>query len=267
VALRLNAQLVLFGKRLVYGRRGEPYTVDGHTLRYVPGTRPVRASYMKALDAVARYDALQVAWLCANLNEGDHALDVGACYGAYSILMAAKCGHSGSVTAFEPDPQARRVLATNLRLNPALRQPTVESYACSDVQCQATLFSCGGNSQSSLARSAVEKPNASRAQEISVSLVTLDSYIERHCSKPIRCVKIDTEGAEIRILKGASRLLAGSASIICELHPYAWPELGNSLDELKSLVQDSGRRLRYLDEDRPIGDHAHYGTVALEQAR
>jgi FkbM family methyltransferase len=252
-------------KRFLYGRRGEPYRIDGHTLRYLPGTRPVRLRYTRSQNRVARYDSLQVAWLSSHLTEGDTAIDIGAHYGSYSILMAAKCGQSGHVIAFEPDPYAREVLARNLGLNPNIRRPKVEMCALSDEIGEATLFSRGGNSQSSLARSAVEFSAAHTSEEIRVPLVTLDSYFSG-CNLPeIRCVKIDAEGAEIRILKGAKRVLASNAKVVCELHPYAWPEFGNTLSELKDLAEAAGRRIRYLDQIAEIGEQAEYGTVLLER--
>lgn len=135
-------------------------------MRYLPGTRPVRLRYTRSQNRVARYDSLQVAWLSSHLTEGDTAVDIGAHYGSYSILMAAKCGQSGHVIAFEPDPYAREVLAINLGLNPNIRRPKVEMCALSDEIGEATLFSRGGNSQSSLARSAVEFSAAHTSEEI-----------------------------------------------------------------------------------------------------
>jgi hypothetical protein len=78
-------------------------------------------------------------------------------------------------------------------------------------------------------------------------------------------VKIDAEGAEIRILKGAPGVLAGKTDILCELHPYAWPEFGNTLAELRDLAAAAGRRIRYLDQDTEIGEQAEYGTALLER--
>jgi FkbM family methyltransferase len=258
-------QFVLRLKWVLYGRRGEPYRIKEHTLRYLPGTRPVRLRYSRSQNGVARYDALQVAWLSNHLREGDIAVDIGAHCGVYSILMAAKCGHTGHVVAFEPDPHSREVLVKNLNLNPCIRRPTVEACACSDEIGQATLFSGGGNSRSSLVRSAVELSFVHNTEEIQVPVVTLDSYLlERNLPEP-RCVKIDAEGAEIRILKGAKRILLSSADLVCELHPYAWPEFGNTLAELKDLAAAAGRRIRYLDQDTEIGEQAEYGIVLLER--
>ena len=252
-------------KRLLYSRRGEPYRIQGCTLRYLPGTRPVRLRYTRSKNDVVRYDALQLEWLSAHLSEGDIAIDIGAHNGQYSIIMAARCGKTGHVVAFEPDPHAREVLMKNLHLNPGIKRPVVEAFACSDKAGEATLYSRGGNAQSSLARSAVEFSAEHRSEEIRVPLVTLDAYLlERNLPEP-RWVKIDAEGAEIRILKGAKNVLASNAGILCELHPYAWSELGSTLAELKGLAAAAGRRIRYLDQDSELGDKAEYGTVLLER--
>jgi FkbM family methyltransferase len=260
----IRMQLTLVAKNLIWGRRGEPYRIGGHTLRYLPGTRPVRLRYVDSPDGVTRYDALQLQLLASTLREGDTAIDIGAHAGQYCIAMAALCGATGRVVAFEPDPHARRLLERNLRLNPRLKRPVVEARAVSDASGEAVLYSRGGNTQSSLARSAVEFTAEQRSEPIRVQLVALDAYLAEHGLAP-RWVKIDAEGAEIRILRGARALLAGDAGIVCELHPYAWPEFGNTLAELKELVAQSGRRMRYLDQRAPVGDRVEYGTVVLER--
>jgi FkbM family methyltransferase len=258
-------QLVLGLKRAFYSGRGEPYRIGGNTLRYLPGSRPVRLRYSRSPNSVTRYDALQVVWLSNHLTKGDIAIDVGAHHGTYSVLMAAKCGQTGHVVAIEPDPYSREVLVRNIGLNPGIKPPVVEVCACSDEIGEATLFCRRGNSQSSLARSGVDFSAAHGSEEIRVQLVTLDSYLSE-CNLPEpRCVKIDAEGAEIRILKGAKQVLASNADVVCELHPYAWPEFGNTFAELKDLAAAAGRRIRYLDQDTEIGDKAEYGTVLLER--
>ena len=257
-------QLVIGLKQAFYFRRGEPYHFAGRTLRFVPGTRPIRLHYLHSANSVNRYDALQVLWLNTHLDEGDTAIDVGAHYGVYSILMAAKCGPSGHVVSFEPDPYAREVLVRNVALNPDLKPPVIESVACFDKVGQASFFSRGGNALSSLVKSEAESCEADKSEEITIATLTLDSYVSQHGLRP-RYVKIDTEGAEIRILKGAVNLLSSDAEIICELHPYAWPEFGSTLAELKGLTVAAGRRIRYLDQNTDIGETAQYGTVLLER--
>jgi FkbM family methyltransferase len=255
IALRL--------KQLIYGRRGEPYAIGGRVLRYAPGTRPVRTRYVTSPNDNVRYDAMQVRMFAEGLKEGDTAIDIGAHAGQYALIMAAMCGRSGRVIAFEPDPYARRAFERNIALNPLVEAPTVEPSAVSDAPGEAVLYSRGGDSNSSLARSGIGGVAAPEA--IHVTLVTLDAYLEEHRLPDPRWVKIDTEGAEIRILKGAPRLLASGANIVCELHPYAWAEFGNSLGELQRLAAESSRRIRYIDQDTEVGDDVRYGTVVLER--
>jgi FkbM family methyltransferase len=261
----LRHRVVRAVKRAIYGRRGEPYRIKGHTLRYLPGTRPVRLRYVTSSNGVVRHDALQLQLFSTHLVEGDTVIDIGAHYGVYSILMAAMVGSSGKVVAFEPDPYAREVFARNVALNPGIKRPVLEAAACSDGVGEATLYSRGGNAQSSLARSAVEFSPEHKSEEIRVPLVTLDGYLREHRLPVPRWVKIDAEGAEVRILRGARELLMSDANIVCELHPYAWPEFGNTLDELKDLCARGGRVIRYLDHKSEIGDRAEYGAALLER--
>lgn len=260
--LRHNAALAL--KQVIYRQRGEPYVVGGHTLRYVPGTRPVRLRYKTSDNDVVRYDALQIELFAADLSDGDLAVDVGAHAGQYALMMAAMCGASGKVVAFEPDPYARQVLHRNLRLNPSIETLRIEAMAVSDTPGKAVLYSRGGNSNSSLARSGLGG-GADADEKIVVTVVTLDSYLQDQGLRTPRWVKIDTEGAEIRVLQGSQQLLASDAGILCELHPYAWREFGNTYEELKQLAAASRRRIRYLDQPSEIGDEVKYGVVVLER--
>ena len=262
---RFRHEAVLALKRILYWRRGEPYQLHGRVLRFLPGSRPVRLRYARSQNGITRYDALQVACLSQILREGDAAVDIGAHHGTYSILMAAKCGSTGRVIAFEPDPYARTVLQRNLSLNSDIRPPLIEACACSNEVGMTTLFSRRGNSQSSLVRSAVEFSPDQKAEAIKVPVVTLDAYLSTHELPNLRCVKIDAEGAEIRILRGAKRVLESDATIVCELHPYAWPDFGDTLDDLKGLAAAARRRVSYLDRDKEIGDHAEYGAVLIER--
>jgi FkbM family methyltransferase len=254
--VNLCPKVVNAAKSLLYGRKGEPYSFAGRKLYFVPGTRPIRLSHVNSPNAVNRYDALQIAWIDKHTKTGDIVLDIGAHAGCYSLIIAAKCGLSGRVIAFEPDPYARFAFMKNTALNPNLKSPVLESIACFDSDGQAVLYCGHGNANSSLARS-----SAKSVDELRVTTTTLDSYVAERNLNP-KIVKIDAEGAEIRILKGAKRLLAGDAQIICELHPYAWKEFGNTFEELKELIKLAGRCARYLDFDAEFSE-AKYGAVEL----
>ncbi len=255
--------LILKLKRLYYGKRGEPYRINGHTLRYMPGSRLVRLKYRDSQNAVTRNDACQVELIANRVKQGDLVLDVGAHAGAYAILMSACAGPNGQVISFEPDPYAREQLLANLKLNPSIKPPIIESYACSDTCGEAILYSRGGNSNSSLAISGVgnhiDEPEAIKTQTI-----TLDKYIADKQIRTPSWVKIDAEGAEIRILAGATKLLSSKAQFVVELHPYTWKDFGNSYQQLLELVARSGRRMVMLDGSS-LKSEPEYSTVLLER--
>lgn len=266
--LYLRHQLILATKELLFARRGEPYRIDGKTLRFVPGTRPVRLHYQKSDNAVNRYDAMQLAWMVENLAEGDFALDIGANCGQCAVVMAARCGAGGRTIAFEPNPHARAVLARNFDLNPSVKRATIEDFACSDTSGgKVTLYDNGNAANSALVALVASAPAGDAQDSFEVPVTMLDDYISERSLPEPRLVKIDTEGAEIRILKGAAKLLDGHASILCELHPYAWPQFGNSLQELQELLERHGRRMRYLDRETDVEDIAEYGIVAIERVK
>lgn len=205
---QLRHHVILVAKSRLFAGRGEPYRVGGKTLRFVPGTRPVRLRYQDSENSVNLYDAMQLAWLLDNLGEGDVAIDVGANPGQYTIAVAERCGLTGTVIAFEPNPSARAMLERNIALNPTVKNPIVESLACWDVtDGEAVLYQNGASSNSGLAPPSVRHPASVETKTYRVGVTTVDAYLNRHHVPEPRVVKIDAEGAEIRILRERRRCL------------------------------------------------------------
>ena len=265
MAASTRHEAVLALKRLIYGSRGELYKVGANTLRFVPGTRPVRVKYRNVPDLVTRYDALQTELVESTLRPGDFAIDVGAHAGQYGLIMSSLVGPEGRVISFEPDPHARKLYTKNVALNPAVSAPKVEPVALSNTHGSTILFSKGGNANSSLAPAAIGGLSPD-LEQIEIQTDTLDRYLEAANLPAPDLIKIDTEGAEINILEGAASVLRSDAVMICELHPYAWEEFGKSCEDLKSIAAAHGRRIRYLDQDHEIIGEPNYGTVLLERA-
>ncbi len=257
-------KLVFMLKTILYSRAGEPYPFGGKTLRFTPGSRPVRTKYRNSTNANVRNDALQVDLVLNSLQEGDTAIDIGAHAGQYGVLMSACCGASGQVICFEPDPDALTRLKENIALNPQIKSPQLVNAACSDTNGTATFFTQGGNSQSSLAKSAL--PQDRETKEISVRTFRLDDWWASEGLEAPAFVKIDTEGAEVHILRGMPKILASKAKIVCELHPFAWDEFGVTFQDLESIIVQSGRTMKWLDGRGRVESPGEYGTVIIERA-
>lgn len=140
------------------------------------------------------YDDMLFAFRYLRHDEG--FVDVGANIGVYTLLAASKAPN-GIVLAFEPNPTAATRLIENIKLNGftnvVVREVAVGAFKGSvrvtstlDVQNRVAMASDGGPT-------------------LDVALTTLD--METSDQKKIALVKLDTEGFESEVLKGAARLL------------------------------------------------------------
>jgi len=260
----LSNQAITLAKRIFYFGRGEPICYGNLRLRYLPGTRPLRLKYINSENPVVRGDARQIQFFLDHVKSGDFVLDIGGHAGQYAVIFAAKTGTDGRVISFEPDPWARDVLRKNLNLNGFAQRVQVEEIALTDKVGNMPFFSKGGNSQSSLARSALGGEAADpQVTTLTVNTDTLDNYLAKRSLGVPQWLKLDTEGAEINILRGAPLLLKSDAKIICELHPFAWPEFGTNFQELLELVRAAGKQIEYLDERCKIANGPVYGSVLI----
>ncbi len=254
---------VITAKNYWYGKRGEPITYGAHKLRYIPGTRPVKLKYADSTDMVVRNDARQLQFFVEHVKPGDFVMDIGGNVGQYAVLFCSLVGQSGRVVSFEPDPTHRDVLIRNLQLNKCLDQAIVEDAALSDVNGAHVFFS-RKDQMSSLVKSGLGT-NADLADvtEHVVTTTRIDDYLQAKGFGFPRWVKIDTEGAEINVLRGADGLLRSGATVVCELHPYAWEEFGTSFEELRSIVKTNQKEIRYLDPGFKIDDGPLHSTVII----
>jgi len=137
--------------------------------------------------------------------EGGVVLDVGANHGAYA-RMVRRVAPTATVHAFEPHPGtfaklAERDAGTDICLvNAAMgdREGTLELYdfAADD-----------GSTQASLSRDSVRFFAADIVSH-KVRCTTLDSYLEAEGIARVDLLKIDTEGFDLAVLRGARRAIA-----------------------------------------------------------
>jgi len=150
------------------------------------------------------------------LRPGMTVLDVGAHHGLYSVLASRLVGAAGRVVAFEPSPRERRMLHVHLRLN-RCRNVEVVPSAVGDGPGEVEFFICLGieTGCNSLRPPNVDEP----IRRVHVCVDSLDAHVSRLGVGRVDFLKMDVEGAELDLLRGASRLLGGQSRpvILCEL--------------------------------------------------
>jgi FkbM family methyltransferase len=169
------------------------------------------------------------------------SIDVGASIGSYTVHLL---NHSRKCYAFEPRPDAAAYLAQRLaaRANPRLR---VETVALSDragaAQLRVPVAEAG--------RSSIERANPlerlGAVEALTVSMRRLDDY---EGIEPVGCIKIDVEGHEDAVLRGARRtLLRDHPSLIVEIEER---HRRHSVGTVGGFLRELGYRGFFLHRDR-----------------
>lgn len=144
--------------------------------------------------------------LKAILQPGDVVIDVGAFMGSYSLLVSKLIGGEGKVYAFEPSPDHLRKLKRNILLN-NFRNIQTFNLALSNKKGVVKFYVAG--SRSSLMKNEAESHMDKKVKPIKVKAVTLNDFVNKERIKHIDFIKIDVEGWDLQVLKGASNILKG----------------------------------------------------------
>jgi FkbM family methyltransferase len=138
------------------------------------------------------------------LQLGMIVLDVGAHHGVYTLLASKRVGRNGKVFAFEPSPRERRRLVRHVLFN-SCSNVRVEPYALGSSRTQADLFlSPGINDWCNSLRPPITESTAS---PLKVTVARLDDWMEENEIERVDFIKMDVEGGERDVLRGAEKML------------------------------------------------------------
>lgn len=160
-------------------------------------------------------DVAELRLLWKLLKPGMVFVDIGAYHGIYSLVAAKRMGDGGHVVAFEPSPVARRRLELHLRWN-GIRSVKVESYAVSAGASDSTFFQVVSGDTT---RNGLRPPSSTDVvAPVPVRTLSLDEYVVEAGLPRIDVIKLDVEGGELDVLRGAERVLREFRPIfICEV--------------------------------------------------
>jgi FkbM family methyltransferase len=153
--------------------------------------------------------------------EGDIVIDIGAHIGLYTIISSKRVGANGKVVAIEADPSNFEMLNSNIKLN-QLTNVIPLNYAVHSKETKVKLYLPSG--ESGFTKYNTIMPNWINAQEkfVEVNANTLDYLLQFNeiRQEEVNWIKIDVEGAEFEVLKGATNVLSKSKdiAILMELH-------------------------------------------------
>jgi FkbM family methyltransferase len=165
---------------------------------------------------VDAYELRETRFIASALQPGDLAVDAGANIGYYTLLFAKLVGESGAVEAFEPLPYLADALGASVKENGFESRVRVHRLALDE---RAEVHALRHAPRTANFGGAHLSPNSALPVDHvdeTVSTVRLDDVLRgRKC----RLLKIDVEGAEPRVIRGARATIAiGRPVILSELH-------------------------------------------------
>jgi len=157
------------------------------------------------------YEAGTVSVLKHFLHYGDLFLDVGAHIGFISCVVARFVGDSGFVYAVEPNPETYKILRENIRINNLENISALEVALGAEVG-KARIYNNADKAVASLIRP--KDFNEESGKKVTVT--TIDTLMENRITRIPTLIKIDVEGFELEVLKGARNLLSSpEAPMLC----------------------------------------------------
>jgi FkbM family methyltransferase len=193
------------------------------------------------------YEPHIVAWLKKWLKAGDTFWDIGANWGWISLPAARIVSTSGRVIAVEPSPSNAAWLKRHTVLNQCESIVNVLEAAVCEQQGGSVNFSLLNDgrspSNSLMFSSSVNGESPEVSQQISVPAISLDGLLAEQGRSP-KLVKIDVEGAELKVLKGATKLLSSDTApiLVLAVHPF-WQATPEDCQEIVNLLKGAGYRI------------------------
>lgn len=166
------------------------------------------------------------------LQPGDVFFDIGAQAGYHTMYASELVGPSGRVLAFEPVPSNLSHLRQHLLMN-HLTNTLVIDAAVSDIT-GVSYFDCADSSVAG---------HLSSEGTLEVRTISLDTEIESGSLPVPDYIKIDAEGAELKILEGARNILRRRHPTL-SLETHQWiPQFSTIREDCKRLLAEIGYQL------------------------
>ena len=183
------------------------------------------------------FDNSDLRELTTRLGKDAVFFDVGSYFGYYSLVVSKQTDGGAKVFAFEPVSSNYKLLVENLDLN---RFDNIRAFqlAISDAAGEVNfeIPSAANRGVGHIALGGIARDGME-----TVKATTLDRFVEEQGIRRLDAMKIDVEGAELRVFAGAHETLARfKPAMVVELNPPCLKRFGASADDLLQLIRELG---------------------------
>jgi FkbM family methyltransferase len=228
------------------------WKASGALLRVLrePAYEALQARWIARSIRTGRWRDAEVELLPSLVRDGDTALDVGANFGLYSYHLARLVGDAGRVIAIEAVPSTCRSLRRTLDLLNVDHRVELHELGASDRTGVSTFVlprRADGSVDAGVAwsRPPGQDDSDHTDGDVRVRMAPLDDIVG---DADVDFIKIDTEGAELFVLRGATELIARSApTLLLEVSPSTFARQGVGREEVEALLEASGYQTYRLE--------------------
>ena len=191
------------------------------------------------------------------LRKGDTFIDVGAHVGYFSILASALVENSGRVISCEPDVENFSHILGHAELNKQtniVAQNLVVSDNDGSVAFYFNSDNDGGHALWDPGLHDFNKKSQLTVQKNSCDSIRIDTLFKKHGVKQCRLLKIDTEGAELSVLKSGENSFTPNKVpfVVSEINQFGLSKMHADLTELRQLMRRKGYSTFVFSKDDQI---------------
>lgn len=191
-----------------------------------------------------------------HLKRNDTVFDIGANIGELTLLFSRFVGDNGKVYSFEPTPSTFERLSSIISIGNRANV-IANNFAMSDVE--GTLDFNMYHDHFAAFNTAATRPlakygvNIDEPINIKIPCTTIDSYCSKNGIEKIDLLKIDVEGAELQVLKGASKMFSEKRIAVCAFEfGQTIFDMGNTVDEFIDFFKSNGYTVRNVTAKQNI---------------
>lgn len=223
---------------LLFLGRGVPRRINGMVFRF-----PARWSRYFEKD----YEQENLSFLRTVIRSGDTILDVGAHLGLMSLSCSKLAGQGGKVYSFEPSPTTFSQLKKMLSLNRGGAPVDARQMAVGLQNGPISFYE--SDDEGSNSNSLVQKHDLKR-KPVTVPCISIDQFTEENCPEQLHVIKIDAEGVELDVLKGAEQTLRKHRPfLVLAIHPRLIQNYGQRTEDIYTFIKNLNYRVQLGKRD------------------
>jgi FkbM family methyltransferase len=208
--------------------------------------------------ALGQFEIDDLQHFLSAIKQSDVVFDIGANVGAYCVPSGLACP-GASIHAFEPIELNASLIQVSLHLN-HLKNVQVVRKCVSDRGGRVSFSLAEDSAYSSM----IDTGRKAELERFECDAVSLDEYSADHIHPNV--MKIDVEGAELKVLDGARQLLSDPVRrprlILIELYDQNLAPFGASIDKVTTRMADHGYRAYVLINGRQTPfEQKHHNSI------